>query len=83
MTESMRLTDNWREVCDWVNEHAEQIDPFRPAAYMPSGPALDILLVTKTGDQRAIPGDSIIHEAGDTFRVQKAKAGRKRSGGSR
>jgi hypothetical protein len=58
--EAIQLTDNWREVCDWVNAHTERVDPYRPTAYLPSGPDVDILIVTLEGDMRAVPGDYII-----------------------
>lgn len=58
--DAMQLTDNWREVCDWVNENTTRVDPLRPTAYMPSGPDADILIVTLEGDMRANPGDFII-----------------------
>lgn len=58
--EAMQLTDNWREVCDWVNENSTRVDPLRPKAYLPSGTDADILIVTLEGDMRANPGDWII-----------------------
>ena len=58
--EAMQLTQNWREVCDWVNANSDRVDPMRPKAYMPSGPDADICIVTLEGDMRAVPGDWII-----------------------
>jgi len=65
--EAMQLTDNWGDVCDWINSHTERVDPLRPTAYMPSGPDLDICIVTLEGDMRAVPGDWIIRGVAGEF----------------
>ncbi len=66
--EAMQLVEgNWREVCEWVNAHAEQVDPPRPTAYLPSGPECDICIVTLEGDHRAVPGDYIIRGVAGEF----------------
>ena len=58
--EARQLTNNWTEICAWINEQTKPIDPLRPAAYMPAGLDNDILIQTLEGDMRALPGDYII-----------------------
>jgi len=61
--EAVQLTDNWSEVCDWINETYQNPDTGAfdtRGAYLPGGPDCDIAIRTLEGEMRAVPGDWII-----------------------